>query len=179
MFSCTVLNHRMCRVDLESDSFVTHLQPFLGNRAAHFVHELVSFAKSPFDIIAYDGKVQYNWPAHYPVPVWPGGVSRTEAVERSSGQAGETSEENSGQAGVRTTEGHSGVRTERGCGGSSGQAVDISGHGGDGMEGNSGQTMGPGTVDNILRAGGGGGGGGGRAQLHNQQVLHFQLKCGD
>lgn len=55
------------RVNLESDHFAAHLEPFLNERTSHFMHELISFAKSPFDIIAYDGKVRYDWPANYQV----------------------------------------------------------------------------------------------------------------
>ena len=54
------------RVDLESEAFGSHLAPFLNEKTSHFMHELVSFAKSPYDIIAYDGKVKYNWPARHP-----------------------------------------------------------------------------------------------------------------
>ena len=55
-------------MDLESDLFGSHLEPFLNERTSHFMHEFISFAKSPFDIIAYDGKVRYDWPTNYPVP---------------------------------------------------------------------------------------------------------------
>lgn len=75
-------------MDLESEGFGTHLQPFLGDKTSHFMHELVSFAKSPFDIIAYDGKVKYDWPANYPMPA---GHTNTRTTEvggaASSGQA--------------------------------------------------------------------------------------------
>lgn len=30
------------------------------------MHELVSFAKSPYDMIAYDNKVKYDWPETHP-----------------------------------------------------------------------------------------------------------------
>ena len=42
---------------MESEEFVTHLQPFLHDKTEHFIHELASFAKSPLDMIAYDAKV--------------------------------------------------------------------------------------------------------------------------
>ena len=54
------------RIDLESDDFATHLEPFLHDKTQHFMHELVSFAKSPYDMIAYDNKVRYNWPEGHP-----------------------------------------------------------------------------------------------------------------
>ena len=50
------------RVDLESEDFASHLEPFLHDKTAHFMHELLSFARSPYDMIAYDGKVSYDWP---------------------------------------------------------------------------------------------------------------------
>ena len=30
------------------------------------MHELVSFAKSPYDMIAYDNRVRYDWPETHP-----------------------------------------------------------------------------------------------------------------
>lgn len=42
--------------------FVEELQPFLLQTTEHFVHELVAFAKSPFDINTYDERVFYPWP---------------------------------------------------------------------------------------------------------------------
>ena len=45
---------------MESSEFVIHLQPFLHDQTEHFVHELISFAKSPLDMIAYDAKVSYD-----------------------------------------------------------------------------------------------------------------------
>ena len=30
------------------------------------MHELISFAKSPYDMIAYDNKMKYNWPENHP-----------------------------------------------------------------------------------------------------------------
>ena len=50
------------RVDLESVEFSHHLKPFLHEKSAHFMHEFISFAKSPFDMIAYDSRVRYQWP---------------------------------------------------------------------------------------------------------------------
>ena len=50
------------RVDLESAEFAQHVEPFLHEKTGHFMHEFVSFAKSPFDMIAYDRRVRYEWP---------------------------------------------------------------------------------------------------------------------
>lgn len=50
------------RIDLEREEFQEHLQPFLLTRTSHFLHELVSFAQSPFNMAAYDHRVCYEWP---------------------------------------------------------------------------------------------------------------------
>lgn len=50
------------RINLEGDEFPEHLQPFLLTRTTHFLHELVSFARSPFNMAAYDQRVKYDWP---------------------------------------------------------------------------------------------------------------------
>ena len=47
---------------MDSGKFVEELKPFLLQTTEHFVHELLSFAKAPFDMIAYDGNVSYPWP---------------------------------------------------------------------------------------------------------------------
>ena len=57
MCHCSLL----CSVDMESSAFAQHLQPFLHGRTDHFVHEFVSFAKSPYDMIAYDEKSSYDF----------------------------------------------------------------------------------------------------------------------
>ncbi|XP_046865428.1 E3 ubiquitin-protein ligase Topors isoform X2 [Drosophila willistoni] len=40
--------------------FRIRLTPYLGERTAHFIHELFNFARSPFDMIGYDRVVQYS-----------------------------------------------------------------------------------------------------------------------
>ena len=50
------------RVELSSDEFHRQLQPFLFDKTEHFTHEFTSFARSPFDMTAYDERAQYNWP---------------------------------------------------------------------------------------------------------------------
>ncbi len=54
------------RVDLASDEFHSYLEPYLHEKTAHFMHELTSFASSPFDMIAYDQNVTYDWPDRHP-----------------------------------------------------------------------------------------------------------------
>ncbi|XP_020610510.1 E3 ubiquitin-protein ligase Topors-like [Orbicella faveolata] len=50
------------RVELSSDEFHLQLQPFLFDKTEHFIHEFTSFARSPFDMTAYDERAQYNRP---------------------------------------------------------------------------------------------------------------------
>ena len=45
-----------------SGEFREQLQSFFFDKTNHFVDELVSFAKSPYDIKGYDDNVVYNPP---------------------------------------------------------------------------------------------------------------------
>lgn len=47
---------------MDSEKFVEELTSFLLQTTEHFVHELLSFAKAPFDMAAYDENVVYPWP---------------------------------------------------------------------------------------------------------------------
>ena len=49
------------RVDLKNSEFADHLRPFFHEKTDHFMHELISFAKSPLDMVAYDSKVSYGF----------------------------------------------------------------------------------------------------------------------
>ena len=49
------------RINLDSKEFSDHLQPFLHQRTDHFMHELILFARSPLDLIAYDNSVSYGF----------------------------------------------------------------------------------------------------------------------
>ena len=48
--------------DITSPEFAQQLQPFLFEKTAHFVHEFVSFAQAPYDMVAYDEKAEYDVP---------------------------------------------------------------------------------------------------------------------
>ena len=48
--------------DIASPEFAQQLQPFLFEKTAHFVHEFVSFARAPCDMVAYDEKAEYDVP---------------------------------------------------------------------------------------------------------------------
>ncbi len=56
----------LLRVDLRSDEFPSYLEPYLHEKTSHFIHEFISFAASPFDMIAYDQNVNYDWPESHP-----------------------------------------------------------------------------------------------------------------
>ena len=60
--ACDLHSLIQCRVELEGEEFHKHIQPFLLTRTSHFLHELVSFARSPFNMAAYDHRVRYEWP---------------------------------------------------------------------------------------------------------------------
>jgi hypothetical protein len=47
---------------MDSAEFLEELRPFLLQTTEHFVHELLSFAKAPFDMTSYDECVVYPWP---------------------------------------------------------------------------------------------------------------------
>jgi E3 ubiquitin-protein ligase Topors len=51
-------------VDIQTEEFVQQLRPFLLEKTQHFVHELLNFMRSPFDMIGFDEAVQYDWPPH-------------------------------------------------------------------------------------------------------------------
>lgn len=56
------INELLLTVDLQNPVFSTDVRQFLGDRTRHFMHELISYARSPFDMIGYDRSVSYgNW----------------------------------------------------------------------------------------------------------------------
>ena len=61
-----------CRIEIDSEDFTKHLEPFLFERTAHFQHEFIAFAQSPFDLKAFDDRSKYNFldtePPHQPPP---------------------------------------------------------------------------------------------------------------
>ena len=52
-----------CRHDITSSEFADNLRPFLFEQTEHFVHEFASFARSPYDMVAYDDKAEYDVPS--------------------------------------------------------------------------------------------------------------------
>uniref|UniRef100_A0A1B0B6G0 E3 ubiquitin-protein ligase Topors n=1 Tax=Glossina palpalis gambiensis TaxID=67801 RepID=A0A1B0B6G0_9MUSC len=47
-------------MNILSPAFRRRVQPFLGAKTAHFIHELNNFARSPYDMIGYDRAVRYS-----------------------------------------------------------------------------------------------------------------------
>lgn len=58
-----IIMSRITRYDMEDGAIQEELRPFLQGRTEHFLHEFISFAKSPFNIEAYDQNAVYDCPA--------------------------------------------------------------------------------------------------------------------
>ncbi|XP_075168148.1 topoisomerase I-interacting protein isoform X2 [Haematobia irritans] len=54
------INSALILMNILSPAFRRRLQTFLGNKTAHFIHELNNFARSPYDMIGYDRVVEYS-----------------------------------------------------------------------------------------------------------------------
>ncbi|XP_037706777.1 LOW QUALITY PROTEIN: E3 ubiquitin-protein ligase Topors-like [Choloepus didactylus] len=61
----TILHH-MTEHDLDSDSFIHFLEPYLQQHTHHFLHEFISFVHSPYDMETYDQRAIYQCPASSP-----------------------------------------------------------------------------------------------------------------
>lgn len=48
------------RHDIASEGFKEYFQSYCRAQTNHFIHELLNFAKSPYDMIGYDREVQYT-----------------------------------------------------------------------------------------------------------------------
>lgn len=58
-----IIMSRITRYDMEDGAIQEELRPFLQGRTDHFLHEFISFAKSPFNMEAYDQHAVYDCPA--------------------------------------------------------------------------------------------------------------------
>uniref|UniRef100_A0AAQ6IG80 E3 ubiquitin-protein ligase Topors n=1 Tax=Anabas testudineus TaxID=64144 RepID=A0AAQ6IG80_ANATE len=58
-----IIMSRITRYDVEDVAIQEELRPFLQGRTEHFLHEFISFAKSPFNMEAYDQYAVYECPA--------------------------------------------------------------------------------------------------------------------
>ncbi|XP_061626725.1 topoisomerase I binding, arginine/serine-rich a [Phyllopteryx taeniolatus] len=59
-----IIMSRITRMDMEDRAIQEELWPFLQGRTEHFLHEFISFAKSPFNMEAYDQHATYEGSAH-------------------------------------------------------------------------------------------------------------------
>lgn len=58
-----IIMSRITRYNMEDGAIHEELRPFLQGRTEHFLHEFISFAKSPFNMEAYDQHAVYDCPA--------------------------------------------------------------------------------------------------------------------
>lgn len=58
-----IIMSRITRFDMEDGAIQEELRPFLQGRTEHFLHEFISFAKSPYNMEAYDQHAVYDCPA--------------------------------------------------------------------------------------------------------------------
>ncbi|XP_006009600.1 E3 ubiquitin-protein ligase Topors isoform X2 [Latimeria chalumnae] len=58
-----IIMSNVTRYNMESQAFADDLKPFLLHRTDHFLHEFISFARSPFNMEAYDQHASYDCPA--------------------------------------------------------------------------------------------------------------------
>nr|XP_012609244.1 E3 ubiquitin-protein ligase Topors-like isoform X2 [Microcebus murinus] len=61
----TILHH-MKEHDLDSESFIHLLEPYLLQHTHHFLHEFISFVHSPYNMETYDQRAIYQCPAVSP-----------------------------------------------------------------------------------------------------------------
>lgn len=57
----TILHH-MTKYDLDSESFINLLEPYLQQDTHHFLHEFISFVHSPYTMETYDQQAIYQSP---------------------------------------------------------------------------------------------------------------------
>ncbi|XP_027472043.1 E3 ubiquitin-protein ligase Topors-like [Zalophus californianus] len=61
----TILHH-MTECDLDSESFIHLLEPYLQQHTHHFLHEFISFVHSPYNMETYDQQAIYQCPSVSP-----------------------------------------------------------------------------------------------------------------
>ncbi|MBZ3872146.1 E3 ubiquitin-protein ligase Topors [Sciurus carolinensis] len=55
--------HHMTKYDLDSESFIHLLEPYLHQHTHHFLHEFISFVQSPYNMETYDQRAIYHCPS--------------------------------------------------------------------------------------------------------------------
>ncbi|KAG8508570.1 E3 ubiquitin-protein ligase Topors [Galemys pyrenaicus] len=58
--------HHMTEYDLDSESFIHLLEPYLQQYTHHFLHEFISFVHSPYNMDTYDKRAIYQCPSVSP-----------------------------------------------------------------------------------------------------------------
>ncbi|XP_066536179.1 topoisomerase I binding, arginine/serine-rich a [Hoplias malabaricus] len=58
-----IVMSQITRYDMQDAAVLQELRPFLLSRTEHFLHEFLSFARSPFNMEAYDQHAVYDCPA--------------------------------------------------------------------------------------------------------------------
>ncbi|XP_054545609.1 E3 ubiquitin-protein ligase Topors-like [Talpa occidentalis] len=61
----TILHH-MTEYDLDSESFIHLLEPYLQQYTHHFLHEFINFVHSPYNMDTYDKRAIYQCPSASP-----------------------------------------------------------------------------------------------------------------
>uniref|UniRef100_A0A8C3WR42 RING-type E3 ubiquitin transferase n=1 Tax=Catagonus wagneri TaxID=51154 RepID=A0A8C3WR42_9CETA len=61
----TILHH-MTKYDLDSESFINLLEPYLQQHTHHFLHEFINFVHSPYNMETYDQRAIYQFPSASP-----------------------------------------------------------------------------------------------------------------
>ncbi|XP_001109975.2 uncharacterized protein TOPORSL [Macaca mulatta] len=62
----TTILHHMTEYDLDSESFIHLLEPYLLQHTHHFLHEFISFVHSPYNMNTYDQRAIYQCSAASP-----------------------------------------------------------------------------------------------------------------
>uniref|UniRef100_G3TVU7 RING-type E3 ubiquitin transferase n=1 Tax=Loxodonta africana TaxID=9785 RepID=G3TVU7_LOXAF len=62
----TIILQHMTEYDLDSESFINLLEPYLLQHTHHFLHEFISFVHSPYTMETYDQRAIYQCPAPSP-----------------------------------------------------------------------------------------------------------------
>nr|XP_010334306.1 LOW QUALITY PROTEIN: E3 ubiquitin-protein ligase Topors-like [Saimiri boliviensis boliviensis] len=62
----TTILHHMTKYDLDSESFIHFLEPYLLQYTHHFLHEFISFVHSPYNMETYDQRAIYQCSAASP-----------------------------------------------------------------------------------------------------------------
>nr|XP_026235892.1 E3 ubiquitin-protein ligase Topors-like [Urocitellus parryii] len=55
--------HHLKKYDLDSESFIHLLEPYLQQHTHHFLHEFISFVQSPYNMETYDQRAIYHCPS--------------------------------------------------------------------------------------------------------------------